>query len=97
MRFETILRIIFTRFQLDKAIDQIASHEKLKNYDKFESLFTRYFVPTKNLTDFLEGKIDSKKQIIQIMNILLWIAPIKWLIEFIVFQHYDYHEAAYYT
>ena len=98
MRFETILRIIFTQFQLDKTIDQIAGHEKLKVLDQVESLVTRYFVPTKNLTDLYDGKIDSKKRLIQtIMNILLWIAPIKWFIEFIIFQHYDYHEAAYYT
>ena len=98
MRFETILRIIFTQFQLDKTIDQIAGHEKLKIFDQIESLMTRYFIPTKNLADFHDRKIDSKKQLIQtIINILLWIAPIKWLIEYIVFQHYDYHEAAYYT
>ena len=98
MRFETILRILFTQFQLDKTIDQIAGHGKVKTCDQVESLLTRYFLPTKSLPDFADGKVDSKKLLIQtILNILLWIAPIKWLIEFIVFQHYDYHEAAYYT
>ena len=42
MRFETIIRILFTQFQLDKEIDQIAGHEKLKTYDQVESLMTRY-------------------------------------------------------
>ena len=78
MRIETILRILFTQFQLDKAIDQITGHEKLKTYDHVESLMTRYFAPAKNFTDMFEGKIDSKRQLIQsIINILLWIAPIK--------------------
>ena len=98
MRFKTILRIIFTQFQLDKAIDQVSGHEKLKILDQVESLMTRYFAPTKSLTDFFEGKIDSKRLLIQsIINILLWIAPIKWLIEYIVVQYEDVHELADYT
>ena len=97
MKIETIVRIKLKQIEL-KAINQIAGQGKLKVYDQVDSLMTRYFIPAKSLTDFYNGKIDSKRQFIQtIMNILLWIAPIKWLIEYIVFQHYDYHEAAYYT
>ena len=59
---------------------------------------TRYFVPSDNLTDFFDGKYNIKKQIIQsIMLIILWIAPIKWLIELIVYQTYDYYGPSYYT
>ena len=82
----------------DSPNHQITGHEKLKTYDQVESLMTRYFAPAKNFTDMFEGKIDSKRQLIQsIINILLWIAPIKWLIELIVYQTHDYHGPAYYT
>ena len=97
MKIETIVKIKLKEVKL-KVVNKVAGQGKLKVYDQVDSLMTRYFVPAKSLTDFYDGKIDSKKQLIQtIITILLWIAPIKWLVEYIVFQYYDYHQAAYYT
>ena len=97
MKFKTILRIKLNQIE-SKTFDRITVQGKLKFYDQIESMMTKYYIPVKSFTDLYDGKIDSKKRLIQtIMNILLWIAPIKWFIEFIIFQHYDYHEAAYYT
>ena len=79
-------------------VDKIAGEEKIKAYDDFEKTATRYFFPAKTLKDFLDGKYSIKRQILQlIIIILLWIAPIKWSIELIVYQTYDYYGTSYYT
>ena len=77
---------------------RIADDGKIKAYDDFEKTVTRYFFPAKTLKDFLDGNYSIKRQIIQfIIVIFLWIAPIKWLIELIVYQTYDYRGPSYYT
>lgn len=79
-------------------VDHISGEGKLKAYDVIEKIATRYFIPSKTIKDFFEYKYCIKRLIIQwIIIILIWIAPIKWFIELIVYQTYDYHETAYYT
>lgn len=91
MKFKKILSNI-------NLVNKISGEGKLKIYDEVERTLTRYFFPSKTIEDFLNEKYCIKRQIIQIvMIILLWIAPIKWLIELIVYQTHDYHWAAYYT
>ena len=91
MKFNVLLR----NFDLFK---KIAGEGRLKAYDEMEKVLTRYFIPSDSLIDFFDGKYNIKKQIIQsILIIIIWIAPIKWLIELIVYQAYDYHGPAYYT
>ena len=89
---------IFNNFHLENFVNRIASEGKVKVYDEIEKVVTRWSVPLDNLIDFLDQKYNKKKQIFQfIIIITLWITPIKWLIELIVYQTYDYHLAAYYT
>ena len=79
-------------------IDKIAGEGRHKAYDVIETTATRYFIPSKTLKDFFDKKYCIKRQIIQfVIVILIWIAPIKWLIELIVYKTYDNHSPAYYT
>ena len=92
MKFE--LKELFNIY----VVNHIAGEGKLKAYDVLEKTVTRYFIPSKTIKDFLELKYCIKRRIIQwIVIIILWIAPFKWSIELIVYQTYDYHNAAYYT
>ena len=77
-------------------------HKKFKKnldiFDEIERIITRYYAPCETLKDYFDNNYILKKQIIQsIIVIILWFAPIKWLIELIVYQIFDYHGAAYYT
>ena len=79
-------------------MSEIAGEGRLKAYDAIETIATRYFIPSKTLKDFIDKKYCVKRQIIQfVIVILIWIVPIKSLIEYIVYQTYDYHGPAYYT
>ena len=81
-----------------KLVDKIAGEGRIIAYDVIETIATRYFIPSKTLKDFFDKKYCIKRQIIQfVIVILIWIAPIKWLIELIVYQTYDYDGPAYYT
>ena len=89
---------IFKNFDLENVVNKILGEGKLKAYDEIEKIATRWLLPSENLSDFFDEKYNTKKQIFQlIIIIILWITPIKWLIELIVYQTYDYHAAAYYT
>ena len=77
---------------------KIVGEGRLKMYDEIEKLTTRYVVPSETLKDFFDEKYSTKRQTIQIIIvIIIWIMPIKHLIELIVYQMYDYHGPAYYT
>ena len=91
---------MFENFDLENLLNRIAGEGKLKAYDQFEKILTRWLIPSESLIDFLDEKYNTRKQIFQfIINIILWIVPIKWLIELIVYQIYDYHGylSVYYT
>ena len=75
---------------------RIADEGRIESYDDLEKITTRYFFPAKTLKDFLDENYSIKRQIIQLtLVIFLWIAPIKWLIELIVYQTYDYRGPSY--
>ena len=77
-------------------VDKIAGEGRIIAYDVIETIATRYFIPSKTLKDFFDKKYCIKRQIIQfVIVILIWIAPIKWLIELIVYQTYDYRGPSY--
>ena len=89
---------IFKNFDLENVVNRTVGEGKLKAYDEVAKIATRWFVPSRNLNDLFDEKYNTKKQIFQsIIIIILWITPIKWLIELIAYQSYDYHAAAYYT
>ena len=79
-------------------VSRMVNDGKIKGYEDFEKIMTRYFFPAETLKDFLDEKYSIKRQIIQwIIVIFLWIAPIKWLIELIAYQTYGYRGPSYYT
>ena len=65
----------------------VGQGKMVKLHDVVEKTTTRYFIPAKTLKDFFDNKYSTKKIIIQsIIFAVIWIAPIKWLIELIVYQ-----------
>lgn len=80
------------KIHFDNLVNKIAGEGRLKIYDDVDKTITWHVVPCETMKDFADEKYNKKKQIIQlIIIILLWILPFKQLFELIYYQTHDYH------